>query len=76
MKKEKKESFQKYELSFSELKKSLEIISSKDSSLDDVLLALDNGLNAHKTCVEILADAERRVKEISLQYTGGGNDEV
>ncbi len=69
-----KNDFENYEKSFIELKKALDIVSSKESSLDEVLIALDKGLKAHKICTDILSDAEQKIREISLTYKGGEDE--
>lgn len=57
-----------YEEAYANLNNALSIASSKDSSLDEVIKALEDGLKAHKTCSQILDKAKQRVDEISIRY--------
>ncbi len=54
----------KYEEYYTVLQDSLKKVQSKDASLDEVIKALENGVNAHAKLEEIIKQAEEKIQEI------------
>ncbi len=54
-----------YEALMKELDNSLRIVQDKNSNLADVIKAYDDGVKAHKKCVELLNLMEQRVIDIT-----------
>lgn len=53
-----------YESLMQQLDKSLKTVEDKNSNLADVIRAYEEGISAHKQCVEILSRMEQKVIEI------------
>ncbi len=55
-----------YEALMKELDESLKVVQDKNSNLADVIKAYDEGVKAHKKCVELLTIMEQKVVDISM----------
>ncbi len=63
-----------YEENYEILQESLKIVQSKDSTLADVILALENGVKAHANLELILQEAEAKIEEILIKTSGKDTD--
>ncbi len=53
-----------YEKNYDELLKSIKIVENEKSSLEEIVLAIESGINAHNNLEIILKNAENKINKI------------